>query len=59
MVLDGENLLVETGLSIVYSSFVMGMVEELKRKGVDVMVEEVWCGGLLYADDIALVADSA
>ena len=27
-------------------------------KGVHVMMEEVWCGGLLYADDITLVADS-
>ena len=70
MVLDGENSRwfdVNNGLRqgcslspLLYSIFVMGMVEELKRnlKGVGVLVEEVWCGGLLYADDIALVADS-
>ena len=64
MVLDGENSRwfdVNNGLRqgcplspLLYSIFVMGMVQELKRKGVGVMVEEVWCGGL-YA---ALVADS-
>ena len=36
----------------------MGMVEELERAQLGVKLEEHWCGALIYADDIVLVADS-
>ena len=34
----------------------MGMVEELKGEKLGVELGGVWCGGLLYADDIVLIA---
>ena len=36
----------------------MGMVEELERENIGVKVSGVWCGALLYADDIVLIAES-
>ena len=44
---------------LLYSIYVMGMVEELEKKGVGVKVDGMWCGALLYADDIVLIADSS
>ena len=35
----------------------MGMVEELERGQLG-LLEEHWCGALMYADDIVLVVDS-
>ena len=37
---------------------IMGMVEELARAQLGVKLEERWRWALMYADDIALVADS-
>ena len=34
------------------------MVEELEDSGLGVKEEEEWCGALLYADDIVLLAES-
>ena len=36
----------------------MGMVEELERESLGVKVSGVWCGTLLYADDIVLIAET-
>ena len=36
----------------------MGLVEKLRDKGLGVVVEGNWCGGLLFADDIALMAST-
>ena len=68
VVLDGEQsrwFKVEKGLRqgcplspLLYSIYVMGMVEELEDSGLGVKEEEVWCGALLYADDIVLLAES-
>ena len=43
---------------LLYSIYVMGMVEEIEDKGVGVEVDGVWCGALLCADDIVLMAES-
>ena len=40
------------------SIYMMGMVEELKGEKLGVELGGVWCGGLLYADDIVLIAGS-
>ena len=68
VVLDGEQsrwFKVEKGLRqgcplspLLYSIYVMGMVEELEDSGLGVKEEEEWCGALLYADDIVLLAES-
>ena len=36
----------------------MGMVEELERESLGVKVAGVWCGALLHADDIVLIAEA-
>ena len=36
----------------------MEMVEELERESLGVKVSGVWCGALLYADDIGLIAEA-
>ena len=36
----------------------MEMVEELESKGIGIKVEESYCGALLFADDIVLLAES-
>ena len=43
---------------LLYSIYVMGMIEELQKEGLGVKIEGIWCGGLLYADGIVLIADS-
>ena len=43
---------------LLYSVYIMGMVEELERENLGVKVSGVWCGALLYADDIVLIAES-
>ena len=68
VILDGEQsrwFKVEKGLRqgcplspLLYSIYVMGMVEELEDRGLGVKEEEEWCGALLYADDIVLLAES-
>ena len=44
--------------SLLYSIYIMGMVEELERERLGVKVSGVWCGALLYADDIVLRAET-
>ena len=34
------------------------MVEELEKAQLGVKLEDLWCGALMYVDDIVLVADS-
>ena len=36
----------------------MGMVERLEEEGLGVKEGDYWCGVLLYADDIVLLAES-
>ena len=43
---------------LLYSIYIMGMVEELERESLGVKVSGVWCGALLYADDIVLIAET-
>ena len=38
--------------------YVVGKVEELEKVGIGVKVDGMWCGALLYADDIVLIAKS-
>ena len=67
--LDGEQsrwFRVEKGLRqgcplspLLYSIYVMGMVEKLEEEGLGVKEGEYWCGALLYADDIVLLAESS
>ena len=69
VVLDGEQsrwFRVEKGLRqgcplspLLYSIYVMGMVEKLEEEGLGVKEGEYWCGALLYADDIVLLAESS
>ena len=53
----------ETGLRqdfpsspVLYSVYVMGLLNDLKEKMLGIEVEGTWCGGLLHANDIALLA---
>ena len=57
---------VETGLRqgcplspLLYSIYVMGMMEQLEEKSLGVKMEGTWCGGLMYADDVVLMAESS
>ena len=40
---------------LLFSIYMMGMVEELERAQLGVKLEESWCGALMYVDDIVLV----
>jgi len=42
---------------ILYSIYVMGMMEQLEDKRLGVKMDGTWCGGLMYADDM-LMAES-
>ncbi len=44
---------------LLYSIYVMGMLEELEREELGVKMDGMWCGALLYADDIVLLAEMA
>ena len=44
---------------ILYSIYVMGMMEQLEDKRLGVKMDGTWCGGLMYADDIVLMAESS
>ena len=41
-------------LPVLYSVYVIEMLKDEKRLGIE--VEGTWCGGLLYADNIVLLA---
>ena len=68
VVLDGQQsrwFRVEKGLRqgcplspLLYSIYVMGMVEKLEEEGLGVKKRDCWCGALLYADDIVLLVES-
>ena len=68
IVLDGQQsrwFVVENGLRqgcplspLLYSIYVMGMVERLEEEGLGVKEGDYWCGVLLYVDDIVLLAES-
>ena len=36
----------------------MDMMKELEEKGLGVIMDGIWCGGLMYADDIVLLAET-
>ena len=67
VVLDGQQsrwFRVEKGLrqgcplsALIYSIYVMGMVEKLEEEGLGVKEGDCWCGALLYADDIVLLLE--
>jgi hypothetical protein len=44
---------------LLYAIFVDDVVEEMKRLGLGVVVNGIWVGVMLYADDMALLARSA
>ena len=68
IVLDGQQsrwFKMENGLRqgcplspLLYSIYVMGMVEKLEEEGLGVKQGDYWCGALLYADDVVLLAES-
>ena len=41
---------------VLYSVYVMEMLKDLEKKRLGIEVEETWCGWLLYAADIVLLA---
>ena len=43
---------------LLYSIFMMDLVNELEASGDGVRVEEAYCGMLMFADDMAMVAES-
>ena len=36
----------------------MDMMKQLEEKGLGVKMDGIWCGGLMYADDIVLLAET-
>ena len=68
VVLEGEQsrwFPVETGLRqgcplspLLYSIYIMDMMKQLEEKGLGVKMDGIWCGGLMYADDIVLLAET-
>ena len=43
---------------ILFSAFISGVIDEWKRKGLGVQIGSRRVGGLLFADDMVLIADS-
>ena len=43
---------------LLFNIYLMGMAEELKRAQLGVKLQGCWCGALMYANDVVLVADS-
>ena len=43
---------------LLYSIFMMDLVEELEESGDGVRVEETYCGMLIFADDMAIMAET-
>ena len=41
---------------VLYSVYVMEILKDLEGERLGIEVEGTWCGGLLYADDIVLLA---
>ena len=44
--------------SYLINIFLMGTAEESERTQLGVKLEGCWCGALMYADEVVLVADS-
>ena len=44
---------------LLYSSFVDGLLDQLSAPGHGVYIDDVFCRAPMYADDLALVSDSA
>ena len=44
---------------LLYSSFVDGLLDQLSTSGHGVYIDDVFCGAPMYADDLALISDSA
>ena len=60
---SSQEVKVENGLRqgcplspLLYSIYVMGMVEKLEEESLGVKEGDYWCGALLYADDVVLLA---
>ena len=43
---------------LLFNIYLMGIEEELERAQLGIKLEKCWCGALMYADDVVLVADS-
>ena len=41
---------------VLYNVYVMEMLKDLEEKRLGIEMEVIWCGRLLYADDIVLLA---
>ena len=37
----------------------MDMMKQLEKRGLGVIMDGTWCGGLMYADDIVLLAETS
>ena len=44
---------------LLYSSFVYGLLDQLSASGHGVYIDDAFCGAPMYADDLALISDSA
>jgi hypothetical protein len=44
---------------LLYAIFVDGVVDALQKKGLGVVMDGIWVGAMLYADDMALLARTA
>ena len=47
----------DCSLSPLLNIYMIGMVEELEKAQLGIKLEDCWCGALIYADKIVLVAD--
>ena len=43
---------------LLFIIYLMGMAEKFERAQLGVKLEGCWCGPLMHADDVVLVADS-
>ena len=41
---------------VLYCIYVMEMLKDLEEKRLGIEVDGTWCGGLMYANDIVLLA---
>ena len=43
---------------LLYSIYIMDMMKQLEKRGLGVIMDGTWCRGLMYADDIVLLAET-
>ena len=43
---------------LLYTIYIMDMMKQLEERGLGVIMDGTWCGGLMYADDIVLLAET-